>query len=135
MGFDWVKIREEYENGNTDPDNLAGIFGCSSVEIKKRAKKEKWENSLETGRRKRIRILKAVQDVALKGIEKADSMLDECGNMKDLETHSKTLKAYRDVGLTKPEEIMGTVKTNNALDDLYDISFEDAARVTEDDED
>ncbi|MGE4497091.1 MAG: hypothetical protein AB7E48_04365 [Deferribacterales bacterium] len=135
MGFDWEKIREEYENGSTDPDSLAEMFGCSPAEIRKRAKREKWENSLEEGRRKRIKILKAVQNVALRGIEKADSMLEECGNVKDLETHSKAVKTFRDVGLTKPEEIMGAVRTNNALDDMFDITFEDAARVLGDDED
>jgi hypothetical protein len=135
MGFDWVKIREEYETGNTEPDSLAGLFGCSADEIRKCIKKEKWENSLEAGRKKRIRILKAVQDVALKGVEKADSMLEECKNVRDLETHSKMLKVYRDVGLTKPDDIIGKVQVNSALDDMYECTKEDAERVMGDDAD
>lgn len=135
MGYDWVKIREEYETGNTEPDSLSGLFGCSADEIRKRIKKEKWENSLEAGRKKRIRILKAVQDVALKGVEKADSMLEECKNVRDLETHSKMLKVYRDVGLTKPDDIIGKVQVNSALEDMYECTEEDAERVMGDDAD
>jgi|GEM_PF-5667559 len=135
MGLNWLKIREEYESGNTDADILADMFGCKSSTIREKIRSEKWENTLEEGRKKRIRIFKAVQNVALRGIEKADSMLDECGNVKELETHSKAVKTFRDVGMIKPEEVIGGVRTNNVLDDMFDISLEDAARVLGDDED
>jgi hypothetical protein len=140
MALNWSAIRKEYETGNTDLDALSRKHGCSAASISKRIKDEEWENILETGREKRLLILKAVQNSALKGIEKADDLLKDCGSLKDVEIHSKTVKAYKDVGLAKTEDVVGVQKNKPAsvMDDFYDalesLSYEDAARVLEVDE-
>lgn len=145
MALNWKGIRDEYEKGTTDTTILAKMFGVSSRTISSRIKKEQWEEQTENAQTEklientqpdehtsRVRILKAIQDSALKGIEKADSMLNGCESLKDLEMHSKTVKAYRDV-LTKPEEIIGKA-TPLSQEDIYDFEIEDAARVLKDNE-
>jgi hypothetical protein len=135
MAISWKKIRKEYEGGNTDIDALAVKYKCLATIILAKIEAENWETCLEEGREKRLKIFKAIQDNTLKGLEKADSFLSGCDSLKEIEIHSKTIKTYKDVGLIKPEDIVGnSVITNNALDDLYEISNEDASRVFEDDE-
>lgn len=135
MGISWKKIRNEYESGNADIDALAVKYGCRPATIAAKISAENWETCLEEGREKRIKIFKAIQDNTLKGLEKADSFLSGCDSLKEVEIHSKTIKTYRDVGLIKPEDIVGGgIVTNNALDDLYEITYEDASRVMGDDE-
>ncbi|WP_022852071.1 hypothetical protein [Limisalsivibrio acetivorans] len=138
MAINWEKMRADFEISGESTGGLARKYCCTERTIQKRIADEGWQRSNERVKVNRIKILNAIHDSTLKGLEKADWLLDECENLKDLEIHSKTVKNYRDIGVTKTEEIVKEDSISTSLEDLYDglglIGDDEVERILDNEE-
>lgn len=54
MGIDWSGLKKEYETGQASQRALAGKYGCHAESIRRKAKKEGWEQKGRERQMKRL---------------------------------------------------------------------------------
>jgi uncharacterized protein YjcR len=136
----WSSMRKDYEEGLYDLQELSELYELKLETVKKRANSEKWkraDNDRTVRRLKnhRIQILEAICSSTMEGLRKADDLLVECDNLKDVEVHSKTVKNYKDICIGKsPEEVFyefsgNSPEINELNAELETLSAEDVEQI------
>lgn len=122
---DWAESRNDYECGAYDLQEISELLNVKLETVKKRAEKEKWRRSdndrtVRKLKAHRVHMLNAICNSTMEGLRKADDLLVECDNLKDVEVHSKTIKNYKDICIGKtPEEVLESLSGKTpGLDEL-----------------
>ena len=106
MGIDWNGLKKEYESGQARLKALAEKYGCHADSIRRKAKKESWE---QKGRERQVSGLKT-KDLK-KGLEEL-KVAKMAGEVISGMIRSKRLElGFEEAGAQKeadePEEIAG----------------------------
>jgi hypothetical protein len=119
--YDWLQMRADYEDGVSDLSELAESAGLKLDTVKKRAGAEGWKrpDTDKTVRRlknHRVQMLEAICNSTMQGLLKADDLLTECDCLRDVETHSKTVKNYKDICIGKsPDDFLNEAQPDNGM--------------------
>ena len=135
----WDAMRSEYEDGVYDLSELSEEYDIKTETIKKRADTEKWkrpetDKTIRRLKNHRVKMLDAICNSTMAGLEKADVLLNECENLRDVELHSKTVKNYKDICIGKsPDEFLKDESSDGNLaglmSELDNLSSEDAKAI------
>jgi len=135
----WDAMRSEYEDGVYDLSELSEEYDIKTETIKKRADTEKWkrpetDKTIRRLKNHRVKMLDAICNSTMAGLEKADVLLNECENLRDVELHSKTVKNYKDICIGKsPDEFLKDESSDGNLaglmSELDNLSAEDAKAI------
>ena len=96
-GIDWIKIRNEYINGNISYRNLAKKHCVSFATLQSRAKKEKWKEKRDKQHDKIDKKIgqKTADNIAQKEIDRQARLLNASDKLIDkLEQATKELDKY-----------------------------------------
>jgi len=108
----WLSMRKDYEDGLYDLGELAGSVGLKLSTVKKRANLEGWkrpesDRTIRRLKNHRMQMLEAICNSTMEGLKKADDLLVDCENLRDVEVHSKTVKNYKDICIGKsPDDLL-----------------------------
>ncbi|MGD9808868.1 MAG: hypothetical protein AB7E76_10655 [Deferribacterales bacterium] len=135
----WTSMRSEYEDGVYDLSELSEEYGIKTETVKNRADAEKWkrpetDKTIRRLKNHRVKMLDAICNSTMAGLEKADVLLNECENLRDVELHSKTVKNYKDICIGKsPDEFLKDESADGNIADLMseldNLSVEDAKAI------
>lgn len=134
----WLSMRKDYEEGIYDLGELAAKCGLKTETVKKRAAEEGWkrpesDRTLRKLKTHRVQLLEAICNSTMEGLKKADDLLLSCDCLRDVELHSKTVKAYKDICIGKsPDEVLREEQDGTLAEwqtELGNLSMEDLKAV------
>ena len=127
MGINWNGLKKEYESGQARLKALAEKYGCHADSIRRKAKKESWE---QKGRERQLK----------RAAEKEPQMLPEChrsfwrGVEKRLVSGLKTKDLKKGLEELKVAKMAGEVISGMIRSKRLELGFEEAGAQKEADE-